>query len=137
MPAKVYADSISSDGKAVDIRFVLSPASVTKELNLTSSATSVTAMARIDSLAKHFSNKVIVISLGQVGKFGLPVEIIVKIDLTLNQDALVLYSYSKATSCYKKVETQGYWADKNDYFHFTTQLAGDVVITDRYCKKNR
>ena len=71
------------------------------------------------------------ISLSQQGDFGTAVEISAKIDSKLNTKTLQFFAYDKATNRYTQITAPNYWVDQNGYVHFTTTLAGDVVISDK------
>ena len=46
-------------------------------------------------------------------------------------DKLFFYSYDKKTNTYRRIEKPAYWIEKNGYMHFETELAGDIIITER------
>ena len=75
-------------------------------------------------------NNVMTISLGQQGSFGQSVRIAAKIDPKLNTKNLVFYAYNKTTNSYTLIAEPSYWVDPNGYVHFTTTLAGNIVISD-------
>lgn len=129
MPVKFQADSTSADGKSVEVRITLDPAKATEDLNLSASTTNAIAKARKAFFEKWFRNDISVVSFVQQGSFGQPVEVAVKIDLAVDVKNLVFYSYDKATNNYKRIENPGAWVDKISYLHFTTELAGDIIIS--------
>lgn len=129
MPVRFQADSMSTGG--VDVRISLDPGKSSKNLNLSASSANDTAKARKAFFEKWFKNKVAVVSLGQQGSFGFPVEIAAKVDLTgMDTKNLVFYSYDKATNAYRRIEKPAYWIDTNGYLHFYTELAGDIIISE-------
>jgi len=131
MPVRFQADSMSEDGKSVDMRITLDPAASTKELNLSASITNAGAKAAKSTFENWFNNKVQVISCAQQGSFGQPVEIAAKVDLTgMDTKNLRFYSYDKTTNTYREIPNTAYWIDSNGYLHFTTELAGDIIISD-------
>ena len=80
---------------------------------------------------KWFSNDVAVVSFGQQGSFGQPVEVAVKVDpIVMDIHNLVFYSYDSKTNTYKRIEKPAYWIDGNGYLHFTTEFAGDIIISE-------
>jgi len=131
MPIKLNADSMSDDGKAVDVRISIDPSKATKNINLSASTTSSRAKSTETFFEKYYSNNVSVISLAQQGDFGMPVEIAAKIDSKLDTKSLVFYSYDRETNTYKQITASNYWVDKNGYVRFTTELAGDIIIADK------
>ena len=131
MPVKFQADSMSADGKAVEVRITLDPGKSTKGLNLSASTSNAGAKASEAMFEKWFRNNVSVVSFAQQGDFGQPVDIAAKVDLTgMDTSNLYFYSYDKATNTYRRIEKPAYWIDKNGYLRFTTELAGDIVITE-------
>gem|GEM_PF-2662453 len=80
---------------------------------------------------KWFKNKVRVLHMDQAEPWGQPVEIAAKVDLTgMDTSNLCFYSYDKATNTYRRIEKPAYWLDKNGYLRFTTELAGDIVVSE-------
>ncbi len=81
---------------------------------------------------KYFSNEVVVIKCEQQGTFGMEVEMAVKVDISkLDASKLVFYSYDAASNTYKKLANTNYFVDANGYVHFTTKLAGSIIVTDK------
>ena len=69
--------------------------------------------------------------MDQAEPWGQPVEIAAKVDLTgMDTKNLYFYSYDKKTNTYRRIEKPAYWIDKNGYLRFTTELAGDIIITE-------
>lgn len=131
MPVRFQADSMSEDGRSVDVRITLDPAGSTKDLNLSASTTNAAAKAAKSTFENWFNNKVQAISCAQQGSFGQPVEIAAKFDLTgMDTKNLRFYSYDKTTNTYREIPNTAYWIDSNGYLHFTTELAGDIIISD-------
>jgi hypothetical protein len=64
------------------------------------------------------------------GSWGQPVEVAAKLDSALATTNLVFYSYNKAANTYTRIVKPGYWVDKNGYVHFTTEVAGDIIISE-------
>lgn len=126
---KMNADSMN--GTSVDVRITLNPALATKDINLSASTTSREAQTVKATFAKYYTNPVSVVSLSQKGDFGMPVEIAAKVSKELNSQTLLFYAYDKATNSFKQIKDAAYWIDKNGYVHFTTSMAGDIVITDK------
>jgi len=130
MPVKLNADSMTDDGKAVDVRITVDPGKATKDVNLSASTISARAKNTETFFEKYYNNNVSVVSLAQQDGFGMSVEIAAKIDSGLNTQTLLFYSYDKVTNTYKQIVAPGYWIDKNGYLHFTTELAGEIIISD-------
>jgi len=43
---------------------------------------------------------------------------------------LYFYSYDKKANSYKRIEKPAYWIDKNGYLRFTTEYAGEIIISE-------
>jgi uncharacterized protein YkwD len=129
-PFTIQADNTTANGKGVDVRIALDPAKSTKDLNLSASTWSARAISTKTFYQKYYKNSLMVASLGQQGSFGQSVKIAVKLDATLKKDNLKFYSYDKAANTYKQILTPNYTVDTNGYVHFTTELAGDIIICD-------
>ena len=127
MPLRLRADSMN--GASVDVRITLDPARSTRALNLSASTSNQAARNTVAIFKRYFDNDVMVVSLGQQGSFGQSVEIAAKLAPGLDTSNLVFYSYNAETNRYTRIATS-YWVDKNGYVHFTTTLAGDIIISD-------
>lgn len=79
---------------------------------------------------KFYDNKVAVISCAQQGSFGAKLRIAAKVQLPGDGKTLNFYSYDSQTNTFKIIETT-YRIDANGYVHFETELAGDIIITDK------
>ena len=108
---------------------------MTKNVNLSASTMSSHAQSIKSSFAKWFSNKTQVVSFAQQGDWGMSVEAAVKLDKELDAKTLVFYSYDSAANTYKLMNDSNYWVDANGYVHFTTTVAGDIIITDKPLSK--
>ena len=85
---------------------------------------------------KWFVSKLQVIHLEHTGSFGQPVEVAAKVDLTgMDTTNLYFYSYDKEANSYKRIENPDYWIDENGYLHFTTELAGDIIVSEGMLEK--
>jgi hypothetical protein len=120
------------DGNAVQVRvYVKNPTAITTDLLVSGTVKGAEAEATKSLFEKYFANKVRTIHLNQTGAWGQPVELAAKVDLAgMDITKLMIYSYDKATNTYRRIETPAYWLDKNGYLHFTTSLAGDIVISE-------
>ena len=79
---------------------------------------------------KWFKNKVQVIHFDQAEPWGQPVEIAAKLDLTgMDTSSLYFYSYDSKANTYQRIKKPAYWIDKNGYLHFTTEMAGAIIIS--------
>jgi hypothetical protein len=123
--------------KAVQVRLSIpNPAKATKDL-LVSGHVTGTAVNKVKALfEKWYANKIRVIHLEQQGGWGQPVNISAKVDLTgMDTKNLYFYSYDQKSNVYKRITAPSYWIDANEYIHFTTEFAGDIVISENLLVK--
>ncbi len=127
---KYYHDTLS--GNAVKVRIYINPtAKPTKDLLLSGYVSNANVSQTKTALAKKYENKVQVINLEQQGSFGQTVEIAAKLDLAkMETKNLVFYSYNKTTGKAKPITKPNYRIDTTKYLHFSTQLAGDIVVSE-------
>lgn len=134
MPINLYADTTLND--TIDVRIIIDPSKSTKELLLYGSTSSTMARCIESIFEKKFSNKIAVIGFSQQGTWGQSVEIAAKVNLTgMDTKNLCFYSYNSGTKTYNRIEKPLYWIDRNEYLHFTTELAGDIIISDGVLQK--
>ncbi|GHU80964.1 hypothetical protein FACS1894191_7290 [Clostridia bacterium] len=128
---RFYHDTLLD--KAVAVRVTLSrPDAATKDLLLSGYIKGAAVDSTKAKFAKWFTNKTAVIHLEQQEPWGQSVEIAAKVDLSgMDTKSLVFYAYDKKTNTYKRIPAPKYWTDTNGYLHFTTELAGDIIITDK------
>lgn len=120
------------EGEAVQVRITVgAPHKLTTD-RMTSGFVSGSAVNSPKALFQQFfQNKVQVVHLEQAVTFGQPVEVAAKVDLSgMELSKLTFYSYDNATNVYRQIMNPSRWVDKNGYLHFTTTLAGDIVISD-------
>ena len=80
---------------------------------------------------KWFQNKVRVIYLDQRTDWGQSVNIAARVDLTgMDTKKLYFYSYDKTANSYRRIEKPAYWIDTNGYLRFTTEYAGDIIVSE-------
>jgi len=80
---------------------------------------------------KYFNNSTSVLHFDQTGSWGQEVRIAAKFDLTgMDKDNLVFYAYDKATNQYNRISNPNYKVDDNGYTHFSTSLAGDIIVSN-------
>lgn len=132
----LHADSFSLDGELIG-RLYVEPAKLTRlktELMLGISTAGAQSDFRKSQFNKVYTNNIAVISCAQQGSFGANLKIAAKAGLPKNTSNLTFYSYDLATNKCTKIET-AYRVDKNGYIHFTTDLAGDIIISDGPLKR--
>jgi hypothetical protein len=80
---------------------------------------------------KWFSNQVRVIHFDQPGKWERAISVAAKVDLTgMDTKRLYFYAYNPNTNSYKRLASPAYWLDANGYLHFTTEYAGEIIISE-------
>jgi hypothetical protein len=129
----IIIDTLSQDGKKVDVRIILDPTKATSDLNLGASTQNKTAKTVLEKFNKFYSNIVGVINMGQSGEFGQTVRVAAKLSVEKGE-ALNFYNYDIKTNKYKPLKTN-YTIDNNGYVHFSASVGGNVVITKGPIKK--
>jgi len=126
-----YEHDTVADG-AVQVRlYIGDPASVKNDLMVSGYVKGSDVDYARNTFEKWFNNKVRAIHMDQTAPWGQPVEIAARVDLTgIGTKNLYFYSYDKKTNTYRRIEKPAYWIDKNGYLHFTTELGGEIVISD-------
>jgi hypothetical protein len=127
--AVLTAQSLSPDGKSVDVQIQVDLSKITGTINLAASSTSQEARKTNNVFAKFFANETQTLHCEQKGSFGQPVSMAAKIAKDMPTDNLTFYSYNAETNTFVQIQTQ-YWVDANGYVHFTTELANDIIISD-------
>ena len=125
----ISADSLTTAG-SVDVRIILSPANAASSLNLSASTTSARAVRTQNRFQNHFGGTFSVISLGQQEDFGMEVTIAARISPALDADNLFFYSFSRESNTFRRFTPSSVWMDDNGFLHFTTTMAGDIVINN-------
>ena len=116
---------------AVVLRQSFDPSLATKDVTFGGSAGSANAANVTSVFAKYFSNKISVFGITEPVDYGMPMGIALKADLTgLDNKALIVSSYNSAVNNYRQA-TNSCWIDKNGYLHFSTEMAGSYVVSDK------
>jgi len=116
---------------SVTARYVLDPSVADRSVSLLASAGNPSEINTAARFKRWFKNKLTAIATGQEDGFGMPVDIAVKVDLAgMDAENLYFYSYDSKTNQYRRIEKPAYWIDKNGYLRFTTELAGDIIISE-------
>lgn len=132
--AKLLADSTSPDGK-IAARLYIDPEKsfyVDKEIKLGVSMEQKDTQKTQSTFERYFDNKVSVVHFDHEGAFGMNIDAAVKVDLTgMNTKNLLFYSYNPKTNRYTPITNADAYMDENGFLHFTTNMGGDLVITDK------
>ena len=127
----INADSLDLATGNVDVRVRLDPALATTDLNLSASAIpSVTSNTRT-MFERILSRPVSVVSLGQQSSFGMDVQIAARVDLPAGASLgnLRFYSLDRASNTFQSFVPRNVSIDANGFLHFTTSLAGCIIIS--------
>ena len=128
-PTIIHADSLTAAG-GVDVRIILNPANAATGLDLSASTTSAGAVDRQKMFQDQFGGTSSVIRLGQQDSFGMEVRIAAKVSPALDVDNLYFYSFSREANAFSRFTPSSVQVDNNGFLHFTTTMAGDIVITN-------
>jgi len=126
-----YIHDTTADG-AVQVRVQFTnPSAITTDVLLSGRVEGDAINSIKGIFEKWFKNKVRVIHLEQQGAWGQPVQIAARVDLSgMDTENLCFYSYDKKANSYKRIEKPAYWIDKNGYLRFTTEYAGEIIISE-------
>jgi hypothetical protein len=119
-------------GGAVQVRISIgSPAKITKDTLLSGSVQGDAVGRTRTFFEKWFTNKVRAVHLDHTGAWGQPVKIAARTDLTgMDITKLYFYSYNREANTYRRIGKPDYWIDVNGYLHFTTEWAGDIIVSE-------
>ena len=132
----INADSIAPSPQnagvsVLDVRIVLNPAQVVSSLNLSGSTGSPHAVRVQGLFQEHFGGTVSVVSLGQQGDFGgIEVRVVARVSPHLNINNMSFFSYNSATNTFRRFTPREVFLDSSGFLHFTTEYAGDIIITN-------
>jgi hypothetical protein len=130
---RVNADSVV--GNVVDVRISLDPSQATSGLNLSASTVNAAAVSVETQFERFFTNDVMSVSLGQTGSFGMTVQIAAKVADGFDTSDLVFYTYNRTTNTYSRIAAPAYWIDANGYVHFSTNVGGNIIISNGALQK--
>jgi hypothetical protein len=106
------------------------PAKVNSTVYLCGSVTGREVDKVIYRFEKWFPNDIRVVDLHQSDPWGQTVKLAALVDFTgMNTQNLYFYSYNKETNKFTKIKTT-YQFDSKGYIHFSSALAGAIVIAD-------
>ena len=126
----INADTLLLGSNTVDVRVAVNPALVTGDLNLSASTTSPQALQTSQIFQTHFGGAKTTVSLGQQGSFGMEVRLATRLNPDLDVNNLHFYAFNSAANTFTRFTPTTTWADPHGFFHFTTSLAGDIVISN-------
>ncbi|MDL2232768.1 leucine-rich repeat protein [Ruminococcaceae bacterium OttesenSCG-928-L11] len=119
-------------GRAVQVRLYVPSPNIMQHDTMTSGFVSGKKVDRVVAIfEKWFANKIRVIHLDHIGSWGQVVQVAAKVDFgDMDTSALIFYSYNRAENTYTRIANPNYWFDANGYLRFSTNLAGDIVISE-------
>lgn len=124
---RIHCDNVEK--KSVDVRLTVTPSKTTKGIITVAMLDNPDVIKRY---ANTYSNKFVAIDFFQEGSFGTIVDVAAKVDLTgLDTSSLDFYSYNMLTNKQRKIENPNYTIDEKGYLHFSTDLGGTIMITDK------
>ena len=128
---------VQTTGSPVQVQLTIpEPGLITTDLMASGAVKGRIVENRKAFFEKWYTNKVQVVHLDHSGSYGQAVEIAAKVDLTgMDTTNLVFYSYNRTANNYNRIDTPSYWVDKNGYLHFTTERAGDIIISEGLLEK--
>lgn len=137
--ASLVANTSFTDSTKIQGQFTFNPASFSKQakdlkLGVYVEEDQVSSVrAKMD---KWYSNTTAIIKLEQTGALAGTVKIAAKADLSkLDTKNLVFYVYDKASNKVTQIKNPDYSIDKNNFVHFVTNMAGDIIITNKALMK--
>lgn len=136
LPVRLHADSMSESGGRVEVRIILDPDQVDRDLNLYGSTTNSQAERVRRKFRGWYANRICVVHLNQREAWGQEVQVVALVDLVkFDIDNLHIYRYNTAANSYKLLENTNYWVDSKGYLHFNTEYAGDLIISNGALRK--
>lgn len=120
----------NTSGGSVQTRLSITPSKATKSINTLVSLDSANAKTVSNYFNKWFRNDLFVVSCEQEQSFGMTVKIAAKLPKNFKTSNLAFYSYDIASNSYKRITTPSYSVDSAGYVHFSTSMAGDIVISN-------
>jgi hypothetical protein len=120
------------DGNAVALRLsVPEPGAATKDIMLSGTVYGDDVLRALDKFEARWPGKRIsAIALDHAGSFGMTVQVAAKADLSrVGTENLYLYAYDSAIPGYRRIG-ENYRIDANGYLHFSTNLGGEIAISN-------
>lgn len=133
MPLLLHADTLSADGKRVEVRITLDPAMATCDLDLFASLSSPDTSAVKSLFNRHFSADIAVVTLGQAGDYGLPVQVAAWLP---GYDGTALYRYSRERNTYAAMRDGRARAGSDHYVRYSTTHGGITIISNQAIHKD-
>lgn len=117
---------------SVDVRITVTASKATKGFGTYANTLDSENNPSTAAVKQYYSNKVVNIDFVQQGSFGTTVQVAAKVNLEgLDTSSLVFYSYDLLTNKFTPVQNANYTIDSAGYLHFSTDLGGTILITDR------
>jgi len=130
---RVNADTMmtTATGTAVDVRITLNPALVTGDLNLAASTTTAEPLRIANFFRTHFVGDFTVVHMQQRETFGQTVRIAARLAPNQSRENFVFYTFNREANTFRLITPENVTVCSAGYVHFSTALAGDILISDR------
>lgn len=123
----------TTNAAGVQVRLMINQPELIRTDTLVSGWVTGSEVASVRSLFErwHPGRQVRVVHFDHRGEWGQEVRVAARVDLTgMNTDNLHFYSYDAQTNIGTRIVAPNYSIDGNGFLHFSTPLAGSIVITD-------
>jgi len=132
--AVLHADTLTSNGRAVQGRLVVEPGRLTgrtTDLLLGVYADPNVTRSVQQMFQNAFTNRVAVVNLDHRGDLGARIRVLALVDLAgLNTNNLIFYTYDRSNGRTAVLSNPEYQIS-GEYLIFHTSQGGDIIITDR------
>jgi len=130
---RVNADTMvaTATGTSVDVRITLNPALVTGDLNLAASTTTAEPLRIANFFRTHFEGNFTVVHMQQRETFGQTVRIAARLAPNQSRENFVFYTFNSEANTFRLITPENVTVCSAGYVHFSTALAGDILISDR------
>ncbi|MCL2033128.1 MAG: hypothetical protein FWG94_00190 [Oscillospiraceae bacterium] len=122
-------------GGAVQVRlYIDDPAGINEDILVSGYVGGDEVNAVLNRFDKFFVNKTRVVRFDHTGSWGRAVRVAARAPMLdgtgFDAENLYFYSYDRQSNKYRRIENPAHRIDKNGYLHFTTEVAGDIIISD-------
>ena len=130
MDGRFYHDTLN--GTSIEVRIYFDNPSLFMADSYVSGHTTGPEVNRIRAFfEKWYGNKIRAIHFDQTGKWEQPVRVAARVDLAgWDTKGLYFYYYDPKTNKYIRLINPQYWIDSNGFLHFTTEYAGEIIISE-------
>ncbi len=116
---------------AVLVRMTVNPSQATKGF-ATAALPEGSDFTVIESLSKYYTNKFVAVDFLQGGSFGTNIQVAALVDLSgMDTSHLYFASYDAVENTMVTIDAPNYSVDAKGYLHFTTNVGGTILISDK------